>query len=152
MKRVISRLSVVALACVLAACNNSNNSPFVTPTPCPTPSGDTTVLVYPAPGATNVSGTFGQVIIASTTALPSNYDVIVTDALNPAPGGVLGGDFTAASPPFPSPNTTPSFGNPQYQSSSFSGITFASGQVVTVFINDQHASCTPVGPVGSFST
>jgi hypothetical protein len=149
---LISRLCVVGFAGALAACNGSNNSPSVTPTPCPTPSGDTTVLVYPAPGATNVSGTFGQVIVGSTTALPSNYDVILTDALNPPPGGVLGGDFTAATPPFPSPNATPSFANPQYQSSSFSGLTFASGQVVTVFINNQHAICTPVGPIGSFST
>jgi hypothetical protein len=108
------------------------------------------VLVYPAPGATAVPGTFGQVIVASTTALPSKYDVLVTDAVSP--GGVLGGSFTTASPPFPSPNATPSFANPQYQSSSFAGLTFAAGQGVTVYLNDPNSGCAPIGPIGTFST
>jgi hypothetical protein len=148
--RLLSCLAVAAAALALTACNG-NSTPSAPPGPCPTPTADTTVLVYPAPGATGVPGTFGQVIVASTTALPSKYGVLVTDAVNPAPGGVLGASFTAVSPPFPTPNATPSFGSPQYQSSAFNGV-FASGQGVTVYINDPSSNCSPVGPIGTFST
>lgn len=147
--RLVPWLTIAATALALAACNNGSNTPPSPPKPCPTPTGDTTVLVYPAPGATSVPGTFGQVIVASTIALPSGYDVLVTDAVNP--NGVLGAPFTTASPPFPTPNATPPFANPQYQSSAFNGV-FASGQGVTVYINDPGSNCAPVGPVGTFST
>lgn len=145
----------VALAVLvsLAACNNGGNSNPPAPGPtCALPSGTQTVLVYPAPNATAVPDAFGQVILGSTAALPASWQVVLTSALYP--NGVSGADVQSASPPFPTPNATPSFANPVYQSSNFSGAgsTFA-GQVVSVYLNDtSSATCTPLGPIGSFTT
>ncbi len=150
MKRFAVWFAVTAAAIALAACNNSSTGPSAPSTPCPTPAGDTTVLVYPAPGATSVPGTFGQVIIGSTTALGSGYNIVVTDAVNP--NGIPGQTLTSVTPPFPTPNATPSFPNPKYESSSYSGFTFLPSQVVNVYVNQPSSNCSPVGPVGSFST
>jgi hypothetical protein len=142
--------STVILAAVLAlpACNRNTNPPAPGPT-CSPPAGTQSALVYPAPGATAVPDNVGQIIIGSTAALPSSWNVVVTTAIHPT--GVGGGTFQTATPPFPTPNATPSFSNPQYQSSSFAGATFP-GEVVTVFLNDTSTNCTPAGPLGSFTT
>lgn len=151
-RQAILWLAALGLAIVLAACNNSNPNPLPTLGPdCVLPAGTQTVLVYPAPGATAVPGTFGQVIIGSTAALPSSWVVAVTDALNPPPNYIFSGGLQTASPPFPTPNATPSFANPQYQSGSYSGITFAPGQTVTAYVNNTASNCTPV-QIGTFST
>lgn len=138
---------LVACALALAACNNSN--PSVTPTPGPTcsPPGQT-VLVYPAPSATGVVDGNGEVVIGSTVALPGTWTIVIVDAV--FPNGVTLGSVQTATPPFPSPNQTPAFANPQYQSAS-SGVAFASNQVVTVFVNDPNSNCSP-DQIGSFST
>ena len=144
--------SLAALAAVvsLAACNSNNNTPPMPGPTCSPPPGVHSALVYPAPGATAVPDAFGQVIIGSTAALPSSWDVAVVTARSP--NGLLGGTFQPASPPFPTPNATPSFANPVYQSSSFSGATFP-GEVVQVYLNNTASqNCTPVGPIGSFTT
>lgn len=147
MKRLLPWIVLAACAGGLAACNNSN--PSVTPTPGPTcsPPGQT-VLVYPAPNASGVVNSNGEVVIGSTVALPSTWDIVITDAVNP--NGATLGTVQTATPPFPSPNQTPAFPNPQYQSAS-SGVPFASSQVVTVFVNDPNSNCSP-DQIGSFST
>ena len=145
--------SILALAAIvsLAACNSNNNTPPAPGPTCSPPPGVQSALVYPAPGSTAIPDAFGQVIIGSTAALPSSWDVVLTTALSPSSvGGVHGGTFQSASPPFPTPNATPSFSNPVYQSSSFSG-TFP-GEVVQVYLNDTSSNCTPAGPIGSFTT
>ena len=145
-------MAVLALACALAACNNGNSTPPGPGPTCAPPSGTQYALVYPAPNSTAIPDTFGQIIIGASPALPSNWDVVVTTALSPASvGGVHGGTFQTTAPPFPTPNATPSFANPTYQSSSFSGGNFP-GEVVNVFLNNTSTNCTPLGPIGSFTT
>lgn len=74
----IGVLSVVGLV----ACNGSN--PNVNPTPGPTCNPNvTSQLVYPAPGATNVSGTIGEIVVALSSPLPANeYNLQLTDNAN----------------------------------------------------------------------
>ena len=149
MKRLLPWLTVAVAAFVLAACNSSN--PNVLPTPGPTcsPGNIQTQLIYPAPGATGIPDAFGQVIVASSPSpLPTSWNVVVVTAISPS--GVSGNTFQPATPPFPTPNATPSFSSPQYQSSAF-GQNFP-GEVVTVFLNNTASTCTPVGPLGSFTT
>jgi hypothetical protein len=150
MKRFLfsSVAAAAASIALLAGCNSNNNPPAPGPT-CSPPNGTQSQLVYPAPNATAVPDAFGQIIIGSTAALPNSWNVVAVTALSPS--GVGGGRVQNATPPFPTPNATPSFANPVYQSSSFSGGTFP-GEVVTVYLNNTSSNCTPLGPLGSFTT
>lgn len=162
MNRLAVGLATVAGACIaLEACNsNTNPSPLPTLGPvCQLPSGVQTALVYPAPSATGASDSNGLIVIGSTTALPvgqsgNDWDIWFSDAvtfgflapLNP------NSSLATASPPFPAPNATPSFPNPQYQEQS-AGVPFATGQTVTVFVNNKAAgnNCSPL-QIGRFAT
>lgn len=142
-------LAAGAAALALAACNNGNATPAV-PTPGPTcqpPAGTQTALVYPAPDATAVPDNFGRIIIGASPALPSSWDVVVSTVLAVTPGQT----FQPAPSPLPTPNATPSFANPVYQSSSFGGLSFR-GEVVKVYLNNTGTNCTPLGPIGQFTT
>lgn len=148
MNRLVIWLGLTAIAATLAACNSSN--PFVSPTPGPTcnpPSGTQYALVYPAPNSTAIPDQFGQIIIGASPALPSSWNVVTSTVIANTPGGT----FQTFTGTLPSPNATPAFANPTYQSSSFSGLTFA-GEVVNVYLNNTASTCTPLGPIGSFTT
>lgn len=149
MNRIVI-FALFACAVSLAACGGgSNNTPPAPGPTCSPPSGTQFALVYPAPNATAVPDAFGQIIIGTSPALPSSWNVVVATAISP--NGVGGGTVQTAATPLPTPNATPSFANPVYQSSSFSGGTFP-GEVVSVFLNNTSSNCTPLGPVGSFTT
>jgi hypothetical protein len=146
----LTGLAFAAAAAALAACNNGGGTTLPRPGPtCTPPPGTQSALVYPAPGSTAIPDRFGQVVIGSAPALPPSWDVVLVTPLSPF--GLAGGTFTTATPPFPSPNATPAFANPVYQSSSFAGASFP-GEVVRVFLNNTAAGCTPAGPIGSFTT
>jgi hypothetical protein len=150
MKRVFLSIAFTAAAVSIAACGGGNSNPPAPGPTCSPPAGTQTALAYPAPGATAIPDQFGQVIIAASPALPSSWDVVLTTVLSP--NGVAGGTFTTATPPFPTPNATPGFANPTYQSSSFGNAVFP-GEVVQVFLNNTASqTCTPIGPIGSFTT
>ena len=152
MRKILPWIALAGAAAALGACNSGSSNPPTPSGPCTLPSGTQVALVYPASGSTGITGTFGQVVIASTQSLGSNWNVVLTDAINP--GGVPGGNFTTVTPPFPSPNATPSFANPVYESSSFSGLTFAASQVISVYLNNTSTNCNPLSTpaIGSFST
>lgn len=141
--------AAVAALAAFAGCNTKNTNPPAPGPTCSPPNGTQSALVYPAPGATAIPDQFGQVIIGSTAALPSSWNVVLVTAISP--NGVSAGKFQSVSPPFPTPNATPSFANPVYQSSSVGSATFP-GEVVTVYLNDTATNCTPAGPLGSFTT
>ena len=111
------------------------------------------MLVYPAPGSTGISVNAGQIIVATSgAALPTGsggWDAVVAPNL---PGGVAtyGLPFQTATPPFPSPNTTPSYASPFYVSSTIGQL--AAGAQQQVYVNNPNSTCTPYGPIGSFST
>lgn len=149
MRHVLYCLAACATALVVASCNGSNN-PFVGPTPGPTcspPNGTQYALVYPAPNATAIPDQFGQIIIGASPALPSSWQAVTSTVL----ANTAGGTFQPFTGTLPSPSTTPSFANPTYQSSSFGNLTFP-GEVVNVYLNNSASTCTPVGPIGSFTT
>jgi|SRR5579884_92977 len=147
MKRFLPWFGLFALAVALVSCSNSSNNPPAPGPTCSPPAGTQFALVYPAPNSTAIPDQFGQIIIGASPALPSSWDVVTSTALANTPGGT----FQNVTPPFPTPNATPSFANPTYQSSSFSGLTFP-GEVVSVFLNNLNSGCTPLGPIGSFTT
>ena len=152
MKSYSIAFAALAAALALAACN-TNSNPSLGPTPgpaCVLPSGTQSVLVDPAPNATAGPDAFGQIVIGSTAALPSSWDAVVTSSALLSP--YYGGKVAAATPPFPTPNATPSFANPVYQSSSFSNLGPLQGTVVKVYLNDTSSNCTPYGPIGQFTT
>ena len=141
--------SFAAIATVLAACSGTNSGVAPAPSPCGTPSGVTqSVLVYPAPGATSVPDAFGQIVVGSTSSIPANWDVTIVNAFNSSANG---NGFTAAPSPLPSPNQTPSFSNPVYQSSSFGTLSVA-GSTLAVYLNNLNSNCTPSAFIGSFTT
>lgn len=153
---LFSSFLVAAVAVSLAACNSNNNvnpTPTVGPT-CAPPGGIQSVLVYPAPSATGVSDANGQIVIGSTAALPTgtatdNWDIVIVDSVFPS-GTTMPGALTTTVPPFPTPNATPSFPNPVYQTQAF-GTAFAAGQTVKVYVNNLATSCAPL-LLGQFST
>jgi len=157
-------ISAVASALILSACNNST-TPSTLPTLGPTctlPAGTQVALVYPAPNASGVVNSNGEIVIGSTTALPvnqsgQNWSIWYSDAVLNSQGIQFAPinsntSLASTSPPFPNPNTTPTFANPQYQQQT-SGVQFAAGQTVTIYVNNSASgdNCTPL-QIGSFST
>jgi len=139
---------VVALSnCSGGIGGSGGNQPA--PVACGTPPGVTqTVLVYPAPGATSVPDAFGQVIVRSTSAIPTNWGITVANIFGASANGNA---FATAPSPLPTPNQTPTFANPVYQTSTFPNVS-AAGQTLVVFLNNLSSNCTPNVSIGSFTT
>lgn len=150
-------LTLFALGVTLAACGGGSTNPTPTPTLGPTcqlPAGTQTALVYPAPSATGVVDNNGQIVVGSNPALPvgqtgQNWGIVIADSVYP--GGIaMPGTLANTTPPFPTPNATPSFANPTYQTQAF-GAGFAANQIVQVYLNNSASNCTPL-LLGQFST
>lgn len=143
---------LVASTALLAGCLGGGSNVPTIPTPGPTcspPAGTQYALVYPAPSSTNIPDTFGQVVVGASPPLPSSWNAVVAV---PALGISAGGNpFVTAATPLPQPTATPTFANPAYQSSTFGTLTFPA-QNVQVYLNDSGSNCTPLGPIGSFTT
>jgi hypothetical protein len=139
-------LSIVALA----ACNgggNTNPAPVVVP--CTFPTGTQVALAYPAPGATAVPDSPGQVVIAASSPLPNSWQVVLQFPYGGlAPEGLLN---TIAPGAVPTPFATPTFANPAYQSS---GLTSAlpAAATINVLLNNQASNCNSFPQIGSFTT
>ena len=159
--RVLTYVAAAAvLAAVIAGCNSGNTTTNVAP--CGTPAGMQAQLVYPAPGSTGIPDNVSQIIVATNSTLPpdwqggTGWDVLLAYAYNPAYGsGHYGLGFTAAATPFPSPTATPSFANPTYWSST---ITYSNApnlppaSQITVELNDLNSTCYPGVTIGTFTT
>lgn len=150
---VASALATCALA--FAACGGYNN-PYSNPTPGPTCSPNTTVqMIYPIPGATGVPDAPQQIAFAVGTALPSVWNLYISNASN-GNGSVNGytnaGMQTITAAQVPSPSATPSFANPVYQSVTLSGALTPAATTWYVWLNNSAGNCTPMGPLGSFKT
>jgi len=140
-------LSVIAIG--TPACSSSTTTGG-TPTPsvsCLSQVGATSALVFPAQNATNVPDNLGQVIIGTTTTLPSSWNVqlFTTAGFLVASGNTLG----PAPSPLPTPNTIPPFPNPNYQQSSLPLLPAAT--TLQVGVNNLNSSCIPT-IVGVFTT
>lgn len=148
MKRFLPWFAVAGAAAALAACNSGSSSPTVNN--CGSPKGvSQTVLVYPAPGATGVPDNITQVIVGSTSAIPSGWGLTIATQLF---GTQNGNGVVPAPTPLPTPNQTPSFANPVYQSSTFSPAITTAGTAMGVYLNNLNSNCVPSVLVGSFTT
>lgn len=153
----LSMAALAALAAALTGCygggyyHNWNGSGYGTQ--CVPPSN--AQLVYPSNNATGVPDNTMTIYIAVPTAL-SRPNV---DGLNligpPSYGAQLTSGFTAVSyGSIPTPNTVPSYSNPQYYSATLSyGLTAASS--FNVHWNQLNSGCSASGSdslLGSFTT
>jgi hypothetical protein len=134
---------------LLADCGGGNS--LSTRGQCAPPSGTLTTLVYPAPGATGIPDNFGLVVLGSTAALPSSYQVHVVNSTGQ--DALLFENVSAAPNPLPTPNAPPTFANPVYQASLNPGQTFVAGTVVSIYLNNESGSgyCLATLKLGSFS-
>lgn len=150
---VACALATSAVAFVACGGGGSSN---INPTPGPTCSPNTTVqMIYPIPGATGVPDAPQQIVFAVGTPLPSIWNLYISNAAN-AQGTVSGytgaGFQTITAAQVPSPAATPSFANPVYQSVTLSGPLAPAATTWWIWVNDSAGNCTPLGPVGSFTT
>ena len=148
MKRKFLMFAFAMIGIGAAACSSSTTGG--TPTPaasCLGQVGATSALVFPAQNATGVPDNVGQVIIGTTTTLPSgwNVELFTTAGFLVA----IGGGVTPAPNPLPTPNTIPPFANPVYQSSAMPVLPAAT--TLQVGVNNLNSSCVPT-IVGVFTT
>jgi hypothetical protein len=165
MIRIVTCAGVAAmLAAIVAGCNNSST---VSVAACSTPVGMQASLIYPAPGSTAIPDNVPQVIVATNSTLPPDWqvgygwDVLLAYAFSSTYGsGHYGNEFVSASPsPLPSPAATPGFsGTAQYWSSTFTyGGALAIPNLppatpITVELNDSNSTCSPGIVLGTFTT
>jgi hypothetical protein len=134
----------------LAACGGGGNAgpPAVVLVPCALPTGTLVALAYPEPGATAVPTNAGQVVLAVSSPLPNNWQVVLQlpygdffeAVLNPiAPSSI------------PTPYAVPTFASPTYQSSGLTG-PLPAGTLIEVLLNNEASDCNEFSPVGSFTT
>lgn len=154
---------LAAIAAVVAGCsNNSSCTNCVTVSPCSTPAGMQASVVYPAPGSTGIPDNVAQIVIATNSTLPadwqsgSGWDVLLAYAYSGAYGnGHYGNPFATATPPFPQPTATPSFASPSYWSSTFTysaAPNLPPGSYIAVELNDLNTNCYPGVTIGSFTS
>lgn len=138
----------VASALALAGCGGSGSNPPL----CSPPNSGQTVLVYPAPNSTGIPDALPEIIVASTVALTSSFDIDVeNDTLQATEPNYESVVPWPSSSPLPTPNATPSFLNPIYQQSQAqAGETLVAGSQITVFLNNVASNCNP-SPLGSFT-
>jgi hypothetical protein len=147
----VSVAVLIGTAAVLAACNGGGNAsyPSVVSVPCVVPSGTLVSLAYPAPGATHVPDSPGQVVLALSSPLPNTWQVLLELS-----NGSLGSEGLLnpiAPSSVPTPYATPTFANPTYETSGLtSGL--PANMLVTVLLNDQSSNCNQYPPIGSFTT
>jgi len=149
-------LNLGALAAIvglsLAACGGGGGGSVTPPAPCVLPA--TVQMIYPVPGSTGVPDNPQQFVFAESAYLPGSWNAYVNNAnsLSGAiPTAATVHNITAAQVPQGSATPSPSLGTPVYQSIALLN-GFAAGQSIYVWLNDTGSSCTPSGPVGSFTT
>src|SRR5579883_2981153 len=89
--RVLTYVAAAAVfAAIVAGCNSGNST--VNVAPCGTPAGMQAQLIYPAPGSTAIPDNVSQIVVATGTGLPtdwqsgSGWDVLLAYSYNPAYG------------------------------------------------------------------
>jgi hypothetical protein len=148
MTRSLLWLALAATATGIAACSSTSNSTNPPPlVSCLMQVGATSALVFPAQNASAVPDNVGQVIIGTTTTLPSGWNVQLFTT-----GGLLvasGNRVQPAPSPLPTPNTVPPFANPIYQTSAMPSLPAAT--TLQVGVNNLNSNCLP-SVVGVFTT
>jgi hypothetical protein len=146
-------VALAACAIALAACNSNNPYTYTPPSPGPTCSpGESVQMVYPIPGATGVPDSPQQLVFAVASPLPNNWNAFLNNADSYSNGAyTVAGMQTIAASQVPSPAASPAIAKPVYQSIVLTN-GFSSGVTVYVWLNNASSTCTPLGPLGSFTT
>jgi hypothetical protein len=142
--------AIVIAAGALVACTGSGGSSSSSPKviTCNLPAGTTVTMVYPIPNATGVPDTISEIVLASTPALPSSWQTLMTtDNIN----FVTNQTVLTAATPFPTPNATPANFTGTYQSTAVSA-TLPKASTIIVYLNDTAQSCNSYNAVGSFTS
>jgi hypothetical protein len=151
LRNLLVGIGIALCAVAIAACGGGNAA-VVEPTPGPTCSpGETVQMVYPIPGATGVPDNPQQFVFVVATPLPS-YNAYFNNS------NTLNGSIatytrmnTITAGQVPAPAATPAIPNPVYQSITLP-YGFNSAETIYVWVNDTSSNCTPLGPLGSFTT
>ncbi len=153
----MKRAVIAALAaCALAGCGGNAYHRWYPPgsnTDCTPPTN--TVLVYPSNNATGVPDNTMTVYVAVPTALstPANFDVNLIGP--PSYGSQLTYGFTAVTySSIPTPNTVPTYSNPQYYATTLRN-TLTAATAFGVYWNQLNNGCnssTSASLIGSFTT
>ncbi|HTU71374.1 MAG TPA: hypothetical protein VMF11_13775 [Candidatus Baltobacteraceae bacterium] len=152
LRNLIAGSAFAVFAVAIAACGGGGTT-IQAPTPGPTCSpGEAVQMVYPIPGATGVTDNPQQFVFAVASPLPNTWNAYIntSDSLSGSVQTYAGMETIPASN-VPSPSATPSISNPYYQSITLTG-GFSSGETIYVWLNNESSNCTPLGPVGSFTT
>jgi hypothetical protein len=144
-------------AIAVAACNGGPTYAIATPGPTCQPGGAlpqpvSPQLVYPKPGATGVPDDVTELVFAVASPLPNAWNAYIntSSSLNGA-SPTANGMVTISASAVPSPAASPAIPNPVYQSITFVS-TLPPGATIYVWLNNTATACTPLGPLGSFST
>ncbi|HUA08318.1 MAG TPA: hypothetical protein VMA98_03520 [Candidatus Acidoferrales bacterium] len=156
MRNLFIGFGLALTAIAFAACGGSSST-VTAPTPGPTCSpGVAYQMIYPIPGATAVPDNPQQIVFAVSAQLPDTWNAYLNNTNSYNNGAfTIAGMQTITASQIPSPSATPNPSTfpstPYYQS-----ITLASGfsalETVYVWLNYSGGNCTPLGPVGSFTT
>jgi hypothetical protein len=150
LRNLVVGFGIALCAVVFAACGGG--ATVAEPTPGPTCSpGETVQMVYPIPGATGVPDNPQQFVFVVATPLPT-YNAYFNNA-NTLSGSVATYAHmnTVTPAQVPSPAASPAIPNPVYQSVTLP-YGFSPGVTIYVWVNDTSSNCTPLGPLGSFTT
>jgi len=152
--RVLGLFGTAVAALALAACGGGGSSPTPTTPPLCAIPGGTVQMVYPIPNATAVTDALQQVVFAVSTPLPANtWNAFLSSStsLNNVFAQTVATAAQISASQVPSPAATPSFANPVYESITFVNA-LPSATAVSIFLNNATSSCTPTGPIGTFTT
>lgn len=156
MRTWLARIALLVVGSALAGCGGGGYHHWGTPpgygTTCNPPAN--TTLVYPSNGATGVPDATSAIYIAVPTTLSnaSSYDVALTGP--PSYGTVLENGFVPVSySSIPTPNTVPTYSNPQYYESTLT-YSLTADTVFSVYWNRFNAcqTGTSASLLGSFTT
>jgi len=154
MKNSIGALfAILTAGGLLAACNNGSiAAPPGSGSNCGGPPNQLEVL-YPRPGARNVSDALGNIFVSTKGQLPGSnqFNFFLTQANGASTfTSVFAG--TSASQ-IPTPHATPSYSNPTYYVTSLpTSYIIGPSQSVNLYWNDGGTGCSPHFLVSSFKT
>lgn len=145
--------AILAGAGLLAACNNGTiAAPPGTGSNCGGPPNQLQVL-YPAPGAKNVSGALGNIFVSTKGNLPPNnqFNFFLSQSNGSSTFTSLFQGTSASQ--IPTPHATPSYSNPTYYVTSLpASYIIGPSQSVNIYWNDGGTGCTPHFLVSTFNT
>jgi hypothetical protein len=145
-------LALVALASVLTACGGNSGTARMTCGPAPLEPIPAHWLIYPAPNATDVPDSIGELVFAGLVQSGDSVGLATAGGAS-----VPAGPFTAAPSPLPTPYATPPSSGIPLAAAPLPvlspGTTYAVGYTYTTWADNPPVCKGPATqPLGSFTT